>query len=66
MNSAAEKIVLLSHKFFAPAATEAFRGTLAFSRIKWSDVDEVHRVSSEWSEQLPICCFSSQLPDRSF
>ena len=44
MNSKAEKIVLLSHKFFAHAATEDSRGTLAFSGIKLSDVDEVQRA----------------------
>jgi hypothetical protein len=41
MNTTAEKIVLLSHKFFAHAATGDSRGTLAFSGIKLSDVDEV-------------------------
>lgn len=44
MNSTAEKIVLLSHKFFAHAATEDSRGTLAFSGIKLTDVDEVQRA----------------------
>jgi hypothetical protein len=44
MNSTAEKIVLLSHKFFAHAATEDSRGTLAFSGIKLADVDEVQRA----------------------
>jgi hypothetical protein len=44
MNSTAEKIVLLSHKFLAHAATEDSRGTLAFSGIKLADVDEVQRA----------------------
>jgi hypothetical protein len=44
VNSTAKKIVILSHKFFAHAATEDSRGTLAFSGIKLSDVDEVQRA----------------------
>lgn len=44
MNSTAEKIVLLSHKFFAHAAAEDSRGALAFSGIKLADVDEVQRA----------------------
>jgi hypothetical protein len=44
VNSTAQKIVLLSNKFFAHAATEDSRGTLAFSGIKLSDVDEVQRA----------------------
>jgi hypothetical protein len=43
LNSTAKKIVLLSNKFFAHAATEDSRGSLAFSGIKLSDVDEVQR-----------------------
>jgi hypothetical protein len=44
LNDTAEKIVLLSHKFFAHAATTDSRGSLAFSGIKLSDVDEVQRA----------------------
>lgn len=44
VNSTAQKITLLSNKFFAHAATEDSRGTLAFSGIKLSDVDEVQRA----------------------
>jgi len=44
LNSTAEKIVVLSHKFFAHAATTDSRGSLAFSGIKLSDVDEVQRA----------------------
>ena len=44
VNSTAQKIVLLGNKFFAHAATEDSRGSLAFSGIKLSDVDEVHRA----------------------
>lgn len=44
VNSTAQKIVLLSNKFFAHAATEDSRGALAFSGIKLSDVDEVQRT----------------------
>ena len=44
VNSTAEKIVVLSHKFFAHAATTDSRGSLAFSGIKLSDVDEVQRA----------------------
>ncbi len=44
LNSTAEKIVVLSHKFFAHAATTNSRGSLAFSGIKLSDVDEVQRA----------------------
>lgn len=44
VNSTAEKIVVLSHKFFAHAATGDSRGSLAFSGIKLSDVDEVQRA----------------------
>lgn len=44
VNSTAEKIVALSHKFFAHAATGDSRGSLAFSGIKLSDVDEVQRA----------------------
>lgn len=44
LNDIAEKIVLLSHKFFAHAATADSRGSLAFSGIKLSDVDEVQRA----------------------
>jgi hypothetical protein len=44
MNSTAEKIVLLSHKFFAHAATEDSRVALAFSGIKLTDADEVQRA----------------------
>ncbi len=44
LNGKAEEIVLLSHKFFAHAATEDSRGTLAFSGIKLSDVDEIQRA----------------------
>jgi hypothetical protein len=43
-NSAAEKLILLSHKFFAHAATQDSRGALAYSGIALSDVDEVHRA----------------------
>jgi len=43
-NSTAERIVVLSHKFFAHAATGDSRGSLAFSGIKLSDVDEVQRA----------------------
>jgi hypothetical protein len=42
-NSAAEKLILLSHKFFAHAATQDSRGSLAYSGIALADVDEVHR-----------------------
>jgi hypothetical protein len=44
LNSAAENIVTLSHKFFAHAATTGSRGSLTFSGIKLSDVDEVQRA----------------------
>jgi hypothetical protein len=44
VNSAAQRIVLLSNKFFAHAATEDSRGALAFSGIKLSDVDEIQRA----------------------
>jgi hypothetical protein len=44
VNSTAQKIVLLSNKFFAHAATEDSRGSLALSGIKLSDVDEVQRA----------------------
>lgn len=44
VNDTAQKIVLLSNKFFAHAATEDSRGALAFSGIKLSDVDEVQRA----------------------
>jgi hypothetical protein len=44
LNSTAEKIVVLSHKFFAHAATADSRGSLAFSGIRLSDVDEVQRA----------------------
>jgi hypothetical protein len=44
VNSTAKKIVVLSHKFFAHAATTDSRGLLAFSGIKLSDVDEVQRA----------------------
>lgn len=44
VNSTAQKIVLLSNKFFAHAATEDSRGALAFSGIELSDVDEVQRA----------------------
>lgn len=44
VNSTAQKIVLLSNKFLAHAATEDSRGTLEFSGIKLSDVDEVQRA----------------------
>lgn len=43
-NSAAEKLILLSHKFFAHAATQDSRGSLAYSGIALLDVDEVHRA----------------------
>jgi hypothetical protein len=43
-NTAAEKLILLSHKFFAHAATQDSRGSLAYSGIALADVDEVHRA----------------------
>lgn len=43
VSSTAEKIVLLSHKFFAHAADVDSRGSLTFSGIKLTDVDEVQR-----------------------
>jgi hypothetical protein len=44
VNKTAQNIVLLSNKFFAHAATEDSRGSLAFSGIDLSDVAEVHRA----------------------
>jgi hypothetical protein len=44
LNDMAEKIVALSHKFFAHAATTDSRGSLAFSGINLSAVDEVQRA----------------------
>ena len=43
-NSAAEKIIRLSNKFFAHAATPGSRGSLADSGITLAEVDEVHRA----------------------
>jgi hypothetical protein len=44
LNGTAEKIIVLSHKFFAHAATTDSRVSLSFSGIKLSDVDEVQRA----------------------
>lgn len=44
VNGTAQKIVLLSNKFLAHAATGDSRGKLAFSGIRLSDVDEVQRA----------------------
>jgi hypothetical protein len=44
VNSSAQKIVQLGNKFFAHAANADSRGSLAFSGIKLSDVDEVQRA----------------------
>jgi hypothetical protein len=44
LSSTAEKLVRLSNKFFAHAATEDSRGSLAYSGIALADVDEVQRA----------------------
>jgi len=43
-NSSAEKLIRLSNKFFAHAATQDSRGSLAYSGIALADVDEVQRA----------------------
>jgi hypothetical protein len=42
--SPAEKLITLSHKFFAHAADTDSRGTLEYSGIKLADVAEIHRA----------------------
>jgi hypothetical protein len=42
--SPAEKLITLSHKFFAHAADTDSRGSLEYSGIKLDDVAEVHRA----------------------
>ncbi len=44
VNSSAQKIIQLGNKFFAHAASADSRGSLAFSGIKLSDVDQVQRA----------------------
>lgn len=43
-DSPAEKLITLSHKFFAHAADTDSRGTLEYSGIKLADVAEAHRA----------------------
>jgi hypothetical protein len=43
-DSAADKLILLSHKFFAHAATPDSRGALQYSGISLADIDNVHRA----------------------
>jgi hypothetical protein len=43
-NSPADKIIQLSHKFFAHASTTDSRGSLKFSGIDLTDVDKVQRA----------------------
>lgn len=42
--SPAEKLITLSHKFFAHAASTDSRGSLEYSGIKLADVAEIHRA----------------------
>jgi len=43
-NSTAEKLIQLSHKFFAHASTADSRGSLKYSGIELADVDKVQRT----------------------
>ena len=43
-NTPANRLVVLSHKFFAHAAAADSRGTIAYSGIKLAEIAEIHRA----------------------